>query len=106
MEDQPSHDRRGTEQRAVTEVARRAHGGLTFHQLRHSYGIWLMDDGVPINDAQVLMGHEKASTTLDFYVHPKRVLDSRVDGLFADFLLTPDDDEDSNNGDEDQENGA
>jgi hypothetical protein len=41
------------------------------------------------NDVQVLMGHEKASTTLDLYVHRKQSLDSRVAGLFADFLLAP-----------------
>ncbi|WP_344253782.1 tyrosine-type recombinase/integrase, partial [Pseudonocardia hydrocarbonoxydans] len=40
------------------------------HQLRnpgHSYATWLVDDGVPINMVQQVMGHERSSTTLDLY---------------------------------------
>jgi integrase len=54
-----------SEARAVREVANEAAGGLTFHQLRHSYATWLVSDGVPVNDVQRLMGHSRASTTLD-----------------------------------------
>jgi integrase len=78
-----------SEPRAVAEVARHHDGGLTFHQLRHSYGTWLIDDGVSINDVQVLMGHEKASTTLDLYVHPKKNVDTRVTELFDAFSMPP-----------------
>jgi integrase len=78
-----------TEKRAISEVARHADGGLTFHQLRHSYGTWLVSDGVPINDVQQLMGHEKASTTLDLYVHRQTKLDTRVTGLFDAVLMPP-----------------
>ena len=35
--------------------------------LRHSYTTWLVDDGVPINMVQKVMGHERSSTTLDLY---------------------------------------
>ena len=78
---------------AVKEVARMAAGGLTFHQLRHSYPTWLVSDGVPVNDVQKLMGHSRASTTLDLYTHIRTTLDSRVNDLFADFSLTIEDDD-------------
>jgi hypothetical protein len=44
---------------------------------------------VPINDAQRLLGHSRASTTLDLYTHHQPELDKRVGDLFADFLATP-----------------
>jgi hypothetical protein len=48
-------------------VAREQVGGLRFHHLRHSYATWLVDDGVPPNMVQRVMGHERSSTTLDLY---------------------------------------
>jgi integrase len=51
----------------VKLVARGQAGGLRFHDLRHSYATWLADDGVPPNVVQRVMGHERASTTLDLY---------------------------------------
>ncbi|RKT84038.1 Site-specific recombinase XerD [Saccharopolyspora antimicrobica] len=57
-----------THDAAVLEVARKAADGLRFHDLRHSYATWLVDDGVPVNMVQRVMGHERASTTLD---HPR-----------------------------------
>jgi integrase len=48
-------------------VARHQTGGLRFHDLRHSYATWLVADGVPPNVVQRVMGHERASTTLDLY---------------------------------------
>ncbi len=56
-----------THDQAVTHIARHAVGALTFHGLRHSYATWLVDDGVPINMVQKVLGHERASTTLDLY---------------------------------------
>jgi integrase len=56
-----------TESAAVRHVAREQAGGLRFHDLRHSYATWLVDDGVPPNMVQRVMGHERASTTLDLY---------------------------------------
>jgi integrase len=91
---------------AVSEVARNQYSGLTFHQLRHSYGTWLVSDGGPINDVQRLMGHEKASTTLNLYVHHQKTLDSRITELFDDFLMTPDPQDDPNNEDEDGGDGV
>jgi integrase len=52
---------------AVKLVARGQVGGVRFHDLRHSYATWLVDDGVPPNMVQRVMGHERASTTLDLY---------------------------------------
>jgi integrase len=52
---------------AVAHVARHQAGGLRFHDLRHSYATWLVDDGVPPNMVQRVMGHERSSTTLDLY---------------------------------------
>jgi len=82
-----------TEPEAVNEVVRKAAAGLRFHDLRHSYATWLVSDGVPINDAQRLLGHSRASTTLDLYTHHQRDLDKRVGDLFADFSPTPDEDD-------------
>ena len=52
---------------AVRHVAKHATGGMTFHDLRHSYATWLVDDGVPVNMAMKVLGHEHASTTLQLY---------------------------------------
>lgn len=105
------HDRGGKEQtavfrtepEAVNEVVRNDAGGLRFHDLRHSYATWLVSDGVPINDAQLLLGHARASTTLDLYTHHQRELDPRVGDLFADFSLTSDEDVDPEDGDAETE---
>jgi integrase len=56
-----------SEPAAVKHVTQRQVGGLRFHDLRHSYATWLVDDGVPPNMVQRVMGHERASTTLDLY---------------------------------------
>ncbi|HSV67099.1 MAG TPA: tyrosine-type recombinase/integrase [Mycobacteriales bacterium] len=79
-----------TERDAVEHVVRHAHGGLRFHDLRHSYATWLVSAGVPINDVSAVMGHEQTSTTLDRYTHPSQDRDRRVRSVFADFSLTPD----------------
>jgi integrase len=51
----------------VNQAARYQAGGLRFHDLRHSYATWLVDDGVPPNMVQRVVGHERSSTTLDLY---------------------------------------
>ena len=40
-------ERHRTYAQAVQHVARHQVGGLRFHDLRHSYATWLVDDGVP-----------------------------------------------------------
>jgi integrase len=78
-----------TGREAIEHIVRHAHGGLRFHDLRHSYATWLVSAGVPINDVSAVMGHEQTSTTLDRYTHPSQDRDQRVRSVFADFLLTP-----------------
>jgi integrase len=60
-------ERLRTQYQAAQHVARYQAGGLRFHDLRHSYATWLVDDGVPPNMVQRVMGHERSATTLDFY---------------------------------------
>ena len=64
---QRHHHHFATEPAATTHTARAQHGGLRFHDLRRSYATWLVDDGVPPNMVQRVMGHERSSTTLDLY---------------------------------------
>lgn len=71
------------ESAAVLHVARNQADGLRFHDLRHSYATWLVDDGVPVNMVQRVLGHERSSTTLDLYTRrtddPARVLQALDD---------------------------
>ena len=60
-------ERLSTHAAAVNHAARNQAGGLRFHDLRHSYATWHVDDGVPPNMVQRVMGHERSSTTLDLY---------------------------------------
>ena len=80
-----------TEREAVAETARRAAGGLRFHDLRHSYATWLVSDGVPVNDVQRVMGHEQATTTLNLYTHSSGGVSERVRKTFDAFSLPPED---------------
>jgi integrase len=77
-----------TEREAVAHAARTAHGGLRFHDLRHSYATWLISQGVPVNDVVSAMGHEKATTTLNIYTHRSKDRDERIRRALADFSLT------------------
>ena len=70
-----------TEVQAVQHVARNQAGGLRFHDLRHSYATWLVDDGVPPNMVQRVMGHERSSTTLDLYTRRADNSDRILDAL-------------------------
>ncbi|MEU5945065.1 tyrosine-type recombinase/integrase [Micromonospora sp. NPDC047465] len=89
-------DRDGREQRAefadeaaaVAHAAASAFGGLRFHDLRHSYITWLVTDGVPVNIVRRVVGHEKASTTLNRYTHTPDDYADRVRLTFADDSLT------------------
>jgi integrase len=72
-----------TEREAVLHIARSCAGGLRFHDLRHSYATWLVDDGVPPNMVARVMGHEKITTTLQLYTRrtddESRILDALTD---------------------------
>jgi len=95
-----------TEPEAVNEVVRNDAGGLRFHDLRHSYATWLVYAGVPINDAQRLLGHSRPSTTLDLYTHAQQNLDPRVGDLFDAFSLPLDDVDESARDDDGEEDAG
>ncbi len=40
-----------------------------FHDLRHSFATYLVNDNVPISVISQMLGHSKISTTLDIYTH-------------------------------------
>ena len=42
---------------------------IRFHDLRHTAGSLLINNGASIKQVQEFLGHEKASTTLDIYTH-------------------------------------
>ncbi len=50
---------------------------IHFHSLRHGFATRLLNQGMPINQVQLLLGHAKAATT-SIYVHanPKEALSS------------------------------
>lgn len=52
-----------------------------------------MSKGVPLNDVARVMGHEHIATTLDRYTHRPEDGDAAVKSTFADFSLTPDEDQ-------------
>jgi len=72
-----------TEREAIAHVAKNAAGGLRFHDLRHSYATWLVLDGLPVNVVQRIMGHQKATTTLNLYTHAPTDYDRRVRDTFG-----------------------
>ncbi|WP_216892026.1 tyrosine-type recombinase/integrase [Nocardia alni] len=55
-------------EQAVQHVSRSEYGGLRFHDLRHSFGTWLADDGIPPHRLAKIMGHENITTTMQLYV--------------------------------------
>ncbi|WP_207918720.1 tyrosine-type recombinase/integrase [Saccharopolyspora karakumensis] len=68
-------------------MARLASGGLKFHDLRHFYATWLVDDGVPVNKVQRVLGHERSSTTLDLYTRRTDGGD-RIFGRSSEMMMT------------------
>ncbi|WP_216911503.1 tyrosine-type recombinase/integrase [Nocardia noduli] len=58
----------GKSEQAIRHVAVHESGGLRFHDLRDCYGTWLADDGVEPHKIAKVMGHEKITTTMQFYV--------------------------------------
>ena len=58
----------GKYEQAVRMVARNEAGGVRFHDLRDMFGTWLADDGLPPHKLAVVIGHEDATTTMQYYV--------------------------------------
>jgi len=78
-----------TERDAIRQVVTHAENGLRFHDLRHSYATWLVSSGVPVNEVARVLGHSRASTTLNRYTHVfGATRDDRVRDALADFSLT------------------
>lgn len=51
--------------------------GLHFHSLRHSFAVLCMEKGIPLNQIQVLLGHENISTTSIYLkINPQDALKS------------------------------
>lgn len=42
---------------------------MRFHDLRHSFASYLVEQKVPINTVSQMLGHSKVSTTADIYLH-------------------------------------
>lgn len=42
---------------------------IKFHELRHTAGSILLNNGVDLKSVQEFLGHERASTTMDIYIH-------------------------------------
>ena len=59
------------------ELAEIERSKLTFHSLRHSFAVRCMEKGIPLNQIQVLLGHESISTTSVYLkINPKDALDN------------------------------
>lgn len=60
---------------------------IRFHDLRHTAGSLLVNEGHSIKQVQEFLGHEKASTTLDIYTHlsteSKRDTAEKLDQILA-----------------------
>ncbi|GAA4862288.1 tyrosine-type recombinase/integrase [Actinomycetospora straminea] len=93
----------GSYDEAVKVAAREAGAALRFHDLRHSYATWLVDDGVPPNMVQRVMGHENVTTTLQLYTRRTEHHDRILDALGGGQAPAREDDEDGP--DDDDEDG-
>lgn len=62
---------RGTVSQAVKRIVSTAGlpGGTTYHDLRHFYASLLIAKGASVKVVQRLLGHARATTTLDVYAH-------------------------------------
>jgi integrase/recombinase XerD len=67
---------RRTLQNAITKLGKRVlNKDITFHTLRHGFGTHLSNQGRPLHEIQMLMGHSRLDTT-GIYLHanPKQAI--------------------------------
>lgn len=50
-------------------------GGVRFHDLRHSCGLYARENGASMKEIQLMLGHSNISTTMDTYGHKSDVLE-------------------------------
>lgn len=64
--------------------------GLRLHDLRHSYATVLLETGEDIKSVQDALGHTKAGTTADIYMHvTERMRERRAERLSEAFSVPP-----------------
>ena len=63
------------ESAAIRSKLKEKKPNMSIHKLRHGFAVRLINNGVPLNQVQLLMGHSAASTT-SIYIHanPKDAL--------------------------------
>ncbi|MGB0372134.1 MAG: tyrosine-type recombinase/integrase [Opitutales bacterium] len=61
-------------------------GDLDFHALRHTFGTWLVSQGVPLKEVQVLMRHSDINMTANRYTDVTRLPIARTISDLAFFL--------------------
>lgn len=50
-------------------------GGVRFHDLRHSCGLYARENGASMKEIQLMLGHSQISTTMDTYGHKSEQLE-------------------------------
>lgn len=73
-----------------TEIIVNMVPGLTAHVFRHNYATMLYNKGIPVKQAQILLGHSSVLTTLSIYTHLDKnsVNHDLVNSVFSDDVLT------------------
>lgn len=71
---------------------------FTLHDLRHSNASYLLAEGVPVKNVSALLGHARASTTLDTYGHLLPGADDDASERVARLLEEPEPPEDEDAG--------
>lgn len=62
----------------------------TPHQLRHAYATMLWENEIQLKDAQTLLGHAQASTTLDIYTHIRKTREAQLQQKLLDLDIKSD----------------
>jgi integrase len=67
---------------------KKSYQGLKFHELRHTHATLLIANKVDIKTVQERLGHARASTTLDIYVHADDERDRQAANLFSSSIIS------------------